>query len=380
MTTFGSLLGKNRTAKSPPTPARPAAPAPSQATPEPVRIEGKHYAGMPDFEGWQPWRRPVKAGTWENEQYIPLRGGTSDQNYNYPAALERMFKRGWEAGQKAANAPRTAGFAAGGHRAGAVLRHPPANPVSALRQGFARPMVNNWQHIKLFKPVDAVAFRGDRRPPAVIQAAGGFHPPSTRVDETYCRTIAEQFYQYLRRREGLELDAAMKAVWVQAMAEYIQRPDTLEEQKFFREYHFWRQVMQQEEMHLVRMTEDSVLKGYISTTRDIGVASGAKGGSYGGATGEAPTEGGWIYVVRVWGGFLLKYNQGGYTKKEAEISKLGSVPWDDVVGFAYYEPFNFKADLTIYMSRFFRVSDYRAFREALATISSLPGIGRGPLE
>lgn len=79
----------------------------------------------------------------------------------------------------------------------------------------------------------------------------------------------------------------------------------------------WRNVLKNEEMHLGRMTDDSFLKGYTSTTRDIGQARNAGDGSLGGA-GTGPghdldfeqmlaTEGafGWVYAMRPGASYAL---------------------------------------------------------------------------
>jgi len=370
------LLGKSASAgKTSGSPAVPARTAPH--TPEPELIPGKTYRGMAEFEAWQPYRAAVKVCNETNENYIALREPPSA--FNYPAALQHLLDHGWRAAHRPAGARRAGAATIGGQRAGAVLRKPAADPVSPLRRGLGRAPVNNWDHIKLFEQVNAVAFRGDTRPPEVIFAADGFHPPSTRLDESYCRQIAEALYPFMLRRGTVpDLDPDMKEWWLRDMTEYIQRPATLEERKLFGEYHFWRQVMKDEEMHLQRMTDDSFLKGYISTTRSIATAAEASKGSYGGRSTGA--KAGWIYVLEVRDGFLLKLNVGGYKKNESEISKLGPLQWPSVVGFAYYDPFDFKADLTIYMRRMFRMMEYVAFKQALATLSTLGGIGRGPLE
>jgi hypothetical protein len=133
---------------------------------------GKTYRGMAEFEAWQPYRAAVKVCNETNENYIALREPPSA--FNYPAALQHLLDHGWRAAQRPAGARRAGAATIGGQRAGAVLRKPAADPVSPLRRGLGRAPVNNWDHIKLFEQVNAVAFRGDTRPPEVIFAATDF--------------------------------------------------------------------------------------------------------------------------------------------------------------------------------------------------------------
>src|SRR4029079_2546475 len=115
----------------------------------------------------------------------------------------------------------------------------------------------------------------------------------------------------------------------QAQAQFVQQVQTYmrgqgDGSKLFTEYHFWRTVLDNEQMHLKNMTNNSFLKAYISTTRDIEVARNGASGSLGGA-GVQQSPFGWIYVLRVKSGFLLKQRVGGISKKEAEIAHLGPI-------------------------------------------------------
>lgn len=372
-----SPFGKKSSAPSAPS----SLPAPPAPPPEPVPIRDRTLPGFPDFEAWRPWPTAAVRHSPQNVDYIAL-VGPPHRPIDANAALRNLVERGWRTASRPTAAP-AFGSRMGTHRAGTPLRNPAAHPQAPFRRGLGTAPANNWQHMKLFDQVNAVAFRGDRRSPTEIRAAGGFHPPATRTDAAYARAIAEGFYLYLKRRDGLNLDhdRDLKEHWMREMAEYVLRPPTLEERKFFAEYHFWRQVLQGEEMHLLKMTNESFLKGYVSTTRDASKAHEGAAGSLGGSLqGGLTGETGWIYVVKVYGGFLLKEGVQGYDKKESEIAHLGSVPWDDVVGFVHRYVPDFangggKYDSTFWFSKYFRVTHYPQFKQALAQLSTVLGLG-----
>lgn len=167
----------------------------------------------------------------------------------------------------------------------------------------------------------------------------------------------------MNRREGLTLDAAGQANFTQQVLGFMRGQG--QDGKLFAQYHLWRTLLENEEMHLQHMTNASFLKAYISTTRDIRKAREGAGGALGGG-GIKQSKFGWIYALRIDSGFLLKTGVGGVTKKEAEIAHLGPIPWDNVYGFFGLEP----KDNTVYLRTGFDTQDQKAFRLVLASLSA----------
>lgn len=333
-------------------------------TPSPKRIDGVHYKNMREFTVWHPWG-VAPAHTRFNDAYIPITGAFVKQ-FDYGAALRRLIDHGWRTASAAKAGPQQTLM--GAHR-GAPPAVPAAPQKSVLRQAFGNALVANFHHVELFEQVAAYTFRGDKRPPDVIRADRGFHPPSTRMDDTYVEAMALEFYRYLRVRHGLQLDGDAKTQWVRTMVGVIRNPQSADDRRLVDEFAFWRQVMRQGEMHLQAMTDESFLKGYISTARDIDTAFTGATGALAGAKGQkaqALGEFGWIYVLRVRSGFLVKKGVGGVTKQEGEIAHLGSIPWEDVMGFM---PASY-GERPIYLRNMFDQQDYTAFKQVLGTLSS----------
>jgi hypothetical protein len=336
----------------------------SPKTPSPKRIDGVHYKNLREFTVWHPWG--VAPGhTKHNEAYIPVTGAFV-KRLDYNAALQRLIDYGWRTASASKTTPQRTLI---GAQRGAAPAPPAVPQRSLLRQAFGNALVANFNHVELFEQVAAYTFRGDRRPPEVIKADGGFHPPSTRMDDTYVEAMANEFYKYLHVKQGLTLDDDAKAQWVRAMMGHIRNPQSADDKRLVEEFAFWRAVMRQGEMHLQAMTDESFLKGYISTARDIDTAFMGATGALAGAKGQtrmALGEFGWIYVLRVRSGFLVKKGVGGVTKEEAEIAHLGSIPWEDVMGFM---PASF-GERPIYLRNQFDQQDYPAFKQVLGTLSS----------
>ena len=240
----------------------------SSSSPSPKKIQNQFYKNLREFTAWNPWGTAPDHSI-SNDEYIPITGAFVKQ-FDYPAALERLIEFGWKTATKPTG-PRALQVTLGAKRPGEIdMKGAP----SQLRTNFGRPMRGNWNHITKFEQVAAYAFRGDARPPEEVQSAGGFFPPSSRIDASYINTIATQFYEYMNRKKELNLDPQAKDDWVQKMETYIRNPTNAADRKLFDEYFFWRQVLDQEQMHLQAMTNNSFLKGYISTTRDIYKARG----------------------------------------------------------------------------------------------------------
>lgn len=216
-------------------------------------------------------------------------------------------------------------------------------PIGARRDLGDKPMTQDrskpiygkhakdWDLIPSLQRVNAYSFRGDKRPPREIKAAGGFHPPSTRTDATYVTEIARKFVIYMKERFGkvVKEDDVVNYINGQGKAGFA-----------FVEYEIWRSILKGEELHVGKMVADEFLKGYISTSRDVDHAytflTAATGAVFS-ATEPA------LYAVHTEGGFLLPPQSAHVhgTTGEAEIAHPGSLPWINVMAFRCY----IKADM-----------------------------------
>lgn len=336
-----------------------------EKTSHPTQIRNTFYKNIREFTAWNPWGTPPDHTRW-NTNYIPVKGAFVKQ-YDYPAQLQKLIDHGWKTASVSTNAARGAsGFLSGGHRVakGQSVDLTQKGQPSALRRGFARPQRSDWAHVTEFEQVAAYAFRGDTRPPEAIQGANGFHPPASRTDDSYMELIAREFYRYMNRREGLNLTEPALSAFKQEIVSYLrQQPAT--DRKLFSEFHFWKTIMDAEQMHLLGMTRDPLLKAYISTTREINVARDGANGSLG--TAGASNAFGWVYVLKVKSGFLLKKGVGGVSHNEGEIAKLGSIEWKHVYGFMGRAP----DARTIYVRNLLDQEDHEAFKLILTSLSSL---------
>ncbi len=329
----------------------------------PTKVRNAYYKQLREFTEWHPWGiRPPH--TKHNLEYIPITGAFVKQ-FDYNAALKRLIDHGWRKGAAPTTAPRQFAGMIGGQR-GAAPPVPARREVSPLRQGFGQYLVANFDHMTLFEQVAAYTFRGDQRSPETIKNSGGFQPPSSRTDDAYIAAMAREFLGYLKRRHGFTIDASAEAGWLTDMAAFIRAPQTAADKRLIAEFGFWRKVMQQGEMHLQAMTDDSFMKGYISTTRDFDVAFMGAFGTLGGAKGVQSSGGGWLYVLRARSGFLLKKDVGRVTKEEGEVAVLGAIPWEDVMGFTEV---SCSGPQPIYLRNMFDQQDYTAFKQVLGTLS-----------
>jgi len=332
------------------------------ATVQPIQIRNKFYQDLREFNAWQPWgERPDH--TSRNEDYIKVKG-VVPRPYDYPSRLRELIEFGWRAAAVPTAAKGHLGFLTGGHRSSEPIDLTQRGTPSALRRGLGRPVACDWDHITKFERVAAYSFRGETRRPDQICAAGGFYPPATRTDDRYIATIAQQFYKYMARKEGLQLDTAGQAYFCNKVQGYIQGLG--EDGRLFSEYHMWRTILDNEAMHLRDMTVNSFLKGYISTSRSVGKARDGSTGALGGV-GVQTVNFGWIYAVRVDSGFLLKQGVGGVVSDEAEIAHLGQLPWKKVYGFIGTHP----DENTVYIRNMFDQQDYAAFKLVLGALSSM---------
>lgn len=345
----------------------------SQASAQPMQIRNKFYKDLREFTAWEPWGQRLDHHDGNNE-YIGITGMFVKQ-FNYSAELQKLIDHGWRSASASRPAtpslqPRAVTIGTG--RGGKEI-------PCTLRTGFKCPagMLNAWDHMQLFEQVGAYSFRGDRRKPEEIRAARGFQPPSARTDAAYMKAIAIEFVGYLKRRAipGINIPTE------DDMAGYLINQVSPADRKLLTEYHYWRQVLSNERMHLQGMTDDSFLKGYISTTREIKKAREAADGAAGGAHAKPrnqdfmeyareATLGFWVYALRIESGFLIKSGRGGITKQEAEIAHLGPLEWKDVYGFAGTGALG---DNTVYLRNMFQQQDYKAFCQVLAQLSSIVG-------
>ncbi len=337
----------------------------ANSSPRPTQIRNTFYKNLRDFTAWNPWGNPPDH-TRNNENYISVKGAFVKQ-FDYPAKLQQLIDFGWKTASAPKNVARgNSGFLAGGHRVakGQQIDLTQNGQVSALRRGFARPQRSDWAHVTEFEQVSAYSFRGDTRPPDAIHAANGFHPPASRTDDSYMELIAKEFYQFMTRREGLTLDEPLRSAFIREVVGYLRaQPPT--DRKLFAEFHFWKTILDKEQMHLRGMTTDPLLKAYVSTTREVRVAREGSNGSLG--TAGASNDFGWVYAVKVDSGFLIKKGVGGVTMNEAEIAKLGSIAWKDVYGFVGSSP----TETNVYIRNMFDLEDYEAFKLVLASLSTV---------
>ena len=241
-------------------------------------------------------------------------------------ALEKFLSHFWKPGIKPAAPPRARSPLMGSHRPGTgvpdlpfyrPIPAPSQNPLPAAFQDKAPHLAGiarDWQAMLDLKRVIAYGFRGDKRDPGTIRAAGGFHPPATRQDDHYLYgAVFEQFKDYLQKRYN-------KTITLDEYKNALSKAMDTQSRELFLEYSIWRAIIGQEALHLGRMLANEALKGYISTTKAVTVAKG-----FG--------EGGWVYCTLVRGGYLVpEKGKHKWTTifGEEEIAFPGSIPWENV--------------------------------------------------
>jgi hypothetical protein len=226
-------------------------------------------------------------------------------------------------------------------------------------------LATDWAEFNKIQRTNAVTFRGDTRSPVeVIKTQGGFNPPNSRTDRYYLENgIYNGFAYYIKTRYGADVSQTdfLKAVDSAA--------PTTDDKKILADYVIWRQIMERESGHLGRMTDNELLKGYISTARAIDTA--IQFGS------NHHTKAGWLYLVVVHGGFIVPFtgqNKNIWTTGEGEIAQLGPVPSERIVGFRHLTP-NTNGDYgcrpvgPIYVRRSFRKGEPEAFAKAFKIMS-----------
>lgn len=300
-----------------------------------------------EFDCWHP---EAAFGLEEEGGYSAWRGGTlpsieaesSLPMVDLPRMLLHMIKHCWEKASVSAGATRGP-VQVGGARQTALdkmaksfdpreimkqasLKLDAARPVAPAVAPFnmgslphLQGVANDWKTMEQLDRVNAYTFRGDRRTPAVIKADGGFNPPNTRTDKHYVDTVIYgTFNVYMKKRFNITVP---KATFDQA---YNQQAATTEERKVLSSFFAWRTLVDNEAYHAGRMLAAEHMKGYISTSRAVPIAKNFAG------------FGGWVFVTRVRGGFLIPdKGKTEWTKifGEQEVALPSALAWSDIFGF-----------------------------------------------
>jgi hypothetical protein len=269
------------------------------------------------------------------------------------AALDKI-KNSWQPADiiAAANLQRQAGYT----KQVQPLTHNSA--VTNLAPHMLDRVPTDWKVMDQLKRVNAYTFRGDSRAPAAIKAADGFHPPITRSDQYYVdSTIFPQFAGYLKRRFDIDLS---KEVFDRV---YREKVASAEDKAVLRNFFVWRTLLDNEAYHLGRMLADETLKGYVSTSKSTTVAKGfAK-------------DGGWVYVTRVRGGFVVPdKNKIEWTKVfgEQEIALPAPLLWSDVFGYRQVGPRDGSSKMFVgplWLRRGFQAANGAAFQQCADLLS-----------
>jgi hypothetical protein len=233
---------------------------------------------------------------------------------------------------------------------------------------YLKGVVKDWHLAKDLERINAYTFRGDSREPHLVMKAGGFNPPSSRTDDRYLENnIYPCFMGYMSRRFGMPPDALMdkrnfmNMVKGAILSEY--------DRNWWVEYTMWRSLEDQEKFHPGRMVAEELLKGYISTTRDVCVAKG-----FALRSGQ---DNGWVYVVLVEGGIVVP-DTGKHVWTmlygEQEIAYPGSLPWARIYGMRQVEKATskFVPSQPLLLRKGFQEKDPEAFRECYAVLSGKP--------
>ncbi len=213
---------------------------------------------------------------------------------------------------------------------------------------------NDWKVTEQMERVNAYTFRGDRRDPKSIHAAGGFHPPITRTDSYYVDTVIfPMFRDYMKRRFNVDIT---RPVFQRVYNQQLAFPqDRMVMANFF----VWRSMVEGEAYHVGRMLANETLKGYISTTRAVPVAKGF-----------ARVDG-WVYLTLIRGGFLVP-DRGKHEWTtifgEQEIAFPGAVSWDDIFGFRQVNDYK-KFTGPIYLRQGLAGRNPTAFQQVLKLFS-----------
>jgi hypothetical protein len=275
------------------------------------------------------------------------------------AIIDSLWKRA-EPAQGAARGPVTMGMRGQATPVGPASKqdsvyHQHVNPLQTTGAAFT----DDWKHLDTIQRTNAVTFRGDSRPPNwVLGRDMGFYPPNSRNDDFYLYGVVfQKFQDYMKRRYGRDI----------GMADYVSamsgNAPTAEAKSLLINYMMWRKITEGEAFHLGRMVASEVLKGYISTSRSLPMAT-QFGTRYNAVSG-------WIYLTQVRGGFIVPPSGVKWGTKEQEIAQWGPISAANVVGFRRIDRFGGGLG-PIYIRPAFRKTETRAFRNALDTLSHKP--------
>ncbi len=326
-------------------PARPSSAAPAGLHPpappsRPARQAPEAYAGfdcvqsedarVSDGRGW------TGPATRDNRT-LPYIQAEGDLPFvNVPAKLRELIDHCWKLGSVSLNASRGHVQIGGGklnHLQQAQNSWRPADIIAANRikeQGqyvkdvspihaHYQTIAQDWKLTEQLERVNAYTFRGDRRNPRAVEADGGFHPPISRTDREYIDNVVfPRFANYMKRRFNMVIpQEQFNRIYNQAVV-------SPQDQMAMKTYFSWRALVEIESHHISRMMASQILKNYISTSKDVGVAKSFLIGA------------GWIYVTLVRGGFHIsgEHVWGQRTGvSEQEIAIPGTLRWSDVFGF-----------------------------------------------
>lgn len=224
-------------------------------------------------------------------------------------------------------------------------------------------VANDWTMMTKLERVNAYTFRGDRRSPDQIKLAAGFSPPSSRTDDAYLKgKVFEFFKKYMQSRWQLDLSAMTADEFLGIVNKTTKGGEA---EKIWYQYTIWRAIVQSEELHLGRMLAEETLKGYISTSRAVGVAKGFAG------------DAGWLYVLRVVGGMVVpEKGKHAWTSifGEQEIAYPGALAWDAVMGFRQVTNKKFTPQQPLYLRKGFQKEDSKAFEACYDLLSGKPQV------
>jgi hypothetical protein len=306
---------------------------------------------------------------------VPVHGPRVPHKGEVEYAIEKMIKISWEFAEPAAGVLRGQ---AGGHNYNPAVVGTRGMPQSLATvfvppvgyQPQVRPTVRvlevnmpdhsaiaqDWDFHLNLERTNAVAFRADKRPPYDILVkkppppwSPGFNPPITRQmskEPNYLKnTIYSAFRSYLKRRYDRDIGVD-NLTFVAALNKELVTPET---QELVYEYLVWLSITKKESAHMGRRVEYEGLKEWISTSRclDASLAFALMG---------SPPTPGWMYIVIVWGGYVVPFRlteDEVWGTHEAEIAQFGSIPAERIVGFCHFDDYA-APDTSIFIRKSFR--------------------------
>lgn len=282
-----------------------------------------------------------------------------------PSHFRHMMSHCWKEAKPAKDGPRS-GLQIGGHRGAASASQGQYQPMVSPSKAppgagaYLDSIAKDWKIHEEFNRVNAFTFRGEtsHRKPADVRGANGFNPPVTRTDDWYIENkVAPEFTSYMKRRFAMDVDTAT------FLTAYRRVSVDPEARTLLAHFLLWKGLLEAESLHLGRMLANELMKGYISTTREINVAKGFA------------RPGGTVYLVLCRGGFELPL-KGDHPWTtifgEQEIALPGSIPWDHVFGFRMLRADVSRFEGPIYFRKGFEAKCKKAFETARDLFSGKP--------